>query len=192
MTILSILKYAFLATSMLSTSSMAAVKKSTTSFLTECPNTLPAHCRAEFAKENLNKYMCIREHQADTGLLHSAGIVQLSEDAAETGKQIGMVYFSNQLRKWSDNTLDGDVVGKQHGHCVEVSKTSKLACYFHFNVQDKGRLTAEAEFDLNNFPNAVLVITGGTGDFSGVKGHGCTFADVPFNSSTFTYHFQYQ
>ena len=73
--------------------------------------------------------------------------------------------------------IDGSTLGTQSGHCVMVVTDGKLGCYFHFNLSEgdmTGRITAEALFDLTNFPVANLVVTGGTGDFTGIAGSGCT------------------
>jgi len=56
-----------------------------------------------------------------------------------------------------------------------------------------GRITAEALFDLTAFPNANLVITGGTGDFTGISGSGCTsiIPGFEFEGTTFIYNFSF-
>jgi len=90
----------------------------------------------------------------------------------------------------------GDAIGTQTGHCVQVEEETALACYFNFNVKYgtmTGRITAEALFDLSSFPNANLVITGGTGDFVGISGSGCT-STIPgfdFEGTTFIYNFNF-
>lgn len=82
--------------------------------------------------------------------------------------------------------------------CVQVSfeeENEKLACYFNFNIQDRkaghGRITAEALFDLENFPSANLVITGGTEDFEGIVGKGKTEKIEGEDRDTFIYNFEY-
>ena len=83
-------------------------------------------------------------------------------------------------------------MGKQIGHCVEVEIGMELACYFNFKFDTekyKGRITAEASFPMLEFPKANLVITGGTGDFTGIVGSACT-AEVPgSDGTTFIYNF---
>jgi hypothetical protein len=104
---------------------------------------------------------------------------------------VGIVYFTNDIVV----PEFGASMGTETGHCIQVSDT-QLACYFNFKIKtDKlsGRILAEALFDLPNFPNANLVITGGTGDFLGASGHGCT--TTPKNSNnvaTVIYNFSYK
>ena len=114
--------------------------------------------------------------------------------SAANGTSVGIVYFANDIVV----PEFGAAMGTETGHCVEVWKENQLACYFNFNIKtDKlsGRILAEALFDLTgtNFPNANLVITGGTGDFLGASGHGCT--TTPKNSNnvaTVIYNFSYK
>ena len=82
--------------------------------------------------------------------------------------------------------------------CVQVSFVEgkeELACYFNFNVDNgekqRGRIMAEALFDLENFPAAELVITGGSGDFEGIVGSGKTEAIEGETRDTFIYNFEY-
>ena len=107
------------------------------------------------------------------------------------------VYFSNNIVKpKAGQPNGGSPLGTQSGHCVIVEVGKSLACYFNFHVTQgdmKGRITAEALFDLTKFPAANLVITGGTGDFTGMAGSGCT-SIVPgflFSGTTFIYNFNY-
>lgn len=158
------------------------------------PVDLFAHCEQPIG--SLPYQISIQELQSPAGPRHSEGILSLSAgDGA--GQDVGLVWFSNDIVEPIEGQFKGDVsMGSQSGHCVLVEEDSLLACYFNFNVQtaDKmGRITAEALFDLTNFPNANLVITGGTGDFTGIKGAGCT-TTVPgfdFDFTTFIYHFTY-
>jgi len=153
-----------------------------------------AHCEQPI--DSLPYQLTIQELQSPAGPLHSDGILSLSAGDGD-GQNVGLVWFSNDIVEPVEGQLKGDVaMGTQTGHCVMVEKDSLMACYFHFNVQtaDKmGRITAEALFDLTNFPNANLVITGGTGDFTGIKGAGCT-TTVPgfdFEGTTFLYTITY-
>jgi len=107
------------------------------------------------------------------------------------------LYSNHHDRPQQEGELfGGELLGTQTGHCVRVEEGSLLTCYFNFHLVNgamTGRITAEALFDLNAFPNANLVITGGTGDFTGIKGGGCT-TTVPtfeFEGTTFIYNFVY-
>lgn len=82
--------------------------------------------------------------------------------------------------------------------CVQISfeaDKNELACYFNFKIDngkgEVGHITAEALFDLENFPTAELVITGGTGDFEGIIGSGMTAAIEGETRDTFIYNFEY-
>ena len=81
-------------------------------------------------------------------------------------------------------------MGRQTGHCVEVEIGVELACYFNFRFSTPnitGRITAEGSFPLAEFPNANLVLTGGTGDFEGIYGSACT--ESLGSSTEFLYNF---
>lgn len=142
------------------------------------------------------KYLLsIQEIQSPTGPRHSDAIQNTGGDPA-AGTGLGYVWFDNDLVKPGF----GPSMGDQTGHCIQVSyddASPKLACYFNFNVDDEdgcsGRITAEALFDLANFPQANLVITGGTGAFEGIRGSGCTQAidDLPEGVASFIYNFSY-
>jgi len=157
-----------------------------------------AHC--EQPLDALPYKIAIQELQSPAGLRHSAGILGMLSGADGPGTNLGMVWFSNDIVEPQEGAaLGGDALGTQTGHCVLVEGTSSdglLACYFNFNViygEMTGRITAEALFDLNNFPAANLVITGGTGDFTGIAGSGCT-STVPgfeFDGTTFIYNFSF-
>ena len=73
---------------------------------------------------------------------------------------------------------------------MEVHTDVNLACYFRF-ILEGGSFTAEALFDLKNFPNADLIITGGTGDYRGIAGTGVT-ENIVEDDSTFIYNFEYK
>jgi hypothetical protein len=169
-------------------------------------NDLTAHCEQD---PYLPYVLSIQELQAPSGFAHSDGILDLLSESAETddvdaaklaGKAVGMIYFSNTLYVPGTTTK----MGRQSGHCVQVDfaeESASLACYFNFNIEQKpgrlsGRITAEAHFDLPNFPNANLVITGGTGDFHGISGNGCTTkvqeGNPFFEKETFVYNFNYE
>jgi len=139
----------------------------------------------------------IQELQAPAGPMHSDGILSFMTGVDGPGQEMGFVYFSNSIVEPVDGEqFGGSPLGTQSGHCVLVEVDSKLACYFNFHVTEgdmTGRITAEALFDLNNFPAANLVITGGTGAFTGIAGSGCT-SIVPgfdFEGTTFIYNFNY-
>ncbi|KAG7351209.1 hypothetical protein IV203_010569 [Nitzschia inconspicua] len=135
----------------------------------------------------------IQELQSPPGPRHSAGIVRVGRTPAariEEGKQVGLIWFDNDLAVPST----GAPMGTQTGHCVEVSANSLLACYFRFDLdaaEGKGTITAEALFDLAVFPTADLTITGGTGDFLGIIGSGFTFPPENFDGTTFFYTLNY-
>lgn len=151
-----------------------------------------AHCEQGPDRKYL---LSIQELQSPTGPRHSDAIQNTGGDP-NLGTGLGYVWFDNDLVKPNF----GASLGDQTGHCIQVSYAEdggKLACYFNFNVNDdsgcSGRITAEALFDLSSFPNANLVITGGTGDFHGIRGNGCTQAidDAPEGVATFIYNFSY-
>jgi hypothetical protein len=85
----------------------------------------------------------------------------------------------------------GEPAGTQTGHCVQVWDGVQLACYFNFKLL-KGNIVAEALFDLTDFPNADLVITGGTGKYLGIIGSAKTRAPPDFDGTTFFYDFKYR
>jgi hypothetical protein len=145
---------------------------------------LPSHCQAWEHPYSFS----IQELQSPVGDRHSNAIVQLVGGQGGAGEQFGFVYFNNDIVVPGSNKK----LGTQQGHCVEVYKGNSLECYFNFNVKNKGRITAEASFDLTQFPNASLVITGGTGDFAGISGHGCTSVIGQFNGNTFVYNFNFE
>ena len=164
---------------------------------TRPPTNRFAHCEQPVGA--LTYQIAIQELQSPAGLRHSDGILEVLSGAA--GTNLGMVWFSNDIVEPQEGTaFGGDALGTQTGHCVLVEGTPEedglLACYFNFNVingEMTGRITAEALFDLNNFPEANLVITGGTGDFTGIAGSGCTTRVPGFESegSTFIYNFSF-
>lgn len=86
-------------------------------------------------------------------------------------------------------------MGKAIGHCVEVEVGVGLACNFNFKFDTKtvkGRITAEASVPLLEFRKPNLVITGGTGHFTGIVGSGCTREIPGSDGSTFIYDFVFQ
>jgi len=150
-------------------------------------------------QDSLQYSISIQELQSPAGPRHSDGIVHLSDDGTQA-KTLGFVFFSNDIVEPKvGEAKGGNPMGIQTGHCIEVEVDKLLACYFNFNVRStskSGRITAEALFDLVNFPAANLVITGGTGDFTGIAGTGCTSNKVPgledeFDSTSFIYNFNY-
>jgi hypothetical protein len=151
-----------------------------------------AHCEQPVG--SLSNQIAIQELQSPAGPRHSDGIVSVGEGEATS---LGFVWFDNDIVvPVEDETEGGKSLGVETGHCIQVHADKGLACYFNFNLTEgdkKGRVTAEALFDLTDFPNANLVITGGTGDFKGIVGHGCT-SKVPgsdSNGTTFIYTFDY-
>jgi hypothetical protein len=158
------------------------------------------------AKYDSFKTIEIQELQSPPGERHSnaiintpgmkevEGIPKLQDDKAE-GLSTGLVWFANDLVVPGTGGFEGgEPMGTQTGHCVEVWVGKELACYFNFNLdaaEGKGSITAEALFDLVEFPNAKLTITGGTGDFTGIVGSGYTSAPENFDGTTFFYTFDY-
>lgn len=153
------------------------------------------------ADRNMKYSIAIQELQSPNGPRHSDAILTVStgDSSTDIDKSIGIVWFSNDIVKPRPGSLTGGApLGEQTGHCVQVDfreEAGKLACYFNFNVvgEKTGRITAEALFDLSNFPAADLVITGGSDDFAGIVGSGCTslVPDFDFEGSTFIYNFWY-
>lgn len=141
----------------------------------------------------------IQELQSPAGPKHSDGIVYAPKKGPKKqlrGKTVGLIYFANDLVVPNTGGFYGGTpMGTQTGHCVQVWLDTQLACYFRFAVdavEGKGIIMAEALFDLTNFPNADLVITGGTGDFLGIVGGGTTAAPANFDGTTFMYNFDYK
>ncbi|KAL3904262.1 MAG: hypothetical protein SGILL_010136, partial [Bacillariaceae sp.] len=135
----------------------------------------------------------IQELQSPAGDRHSVGILDIGTGDKSLGENIGLVWFDNDLAV--PNTGGGTPMGTQTGHCVEVWVGKNLACYFNFKLDTpdglQGNILAEALFDLENFPDAELVITGGSGDFLGIVGTGVTSAPADFDGTTFFYTFDY-
>jgi len=163
---------------------------------TETPD-IYAHC--EEPLDTLPYSFAIQELQSPAGPRHSDAIVRLTDDGTQA-KTLGFVFFSNDIEEPKvGEAKGGDPMGIQTGHCIEVEVDKLLACYFNFDVSSTskyGRITAEALFDLANFPAANLVITGGTGDFTGITGSGCTSNKIPgseneFDGTSFIYNFNY-
>lgn len=139
----------------------------------------------------------IQELQSPPGPRHSNAIIDAPAGGNKTlGLTTGFVWFSNDLAVPDTGGLNGGTpMGTQTGHCVEVYAGVQLACYFRFALdarEGKGIINAEALFDLTNFPNADLTITGGTGDFMGIIGSGVTSAPANFDGTTFFYTFDYK
>jgi hypothetical protein len=149
---------------------------------------LPQHC--EQRVQPGMQVLRIQELQSPPGARHSDGIVATAGDP-DQGTSLGYVYFHNDIV----DPTSSEPMGTQSGHCIQVHNGVQLACYFNFRIKQAnghyGRLTAEALFDLGNFPAANLVITGGTGEFRGIVGSGCT-EDVDAANGTFIYNFVYQ
>jgi len=149
-------------------------------------NRLGDHCEQHPSKKTF--LLSVQEIQSPPGTAHSDGIVY-TQGSFENASSVGLVYFSNKIVDPSNN---GTSMGKQTGHCVEVEIGEELACYFNFKFETKlfgGRITAEATFSLPEFPNANLVITGGTGDFTGIVGSACTRKVPGSDGTTFIYDF---
>jgi hypothetical protein len=149
------------------------------------------HCEQSFGVfDTTVSLVSVQELQSPPGPRHSDGIVATAGDPNQ-GTSLGFVYFSNDLV----NKDNGSPMGKQSGHCIQVYNNEQLACYFNFDIEQSGgpsgRITAEALFNLPEFPDANLVITGGTGDFHGIVGDGCT-EDIDAANGTFLYNFQYK
>ena len=129
-----------------------------------------AHC--EQPLDSMPHQITIQELQSPAGYQHSDAILNFETGADGPGQNLGVVWFSNNLVVPEAGQIKGTVpLGTQTGHCVEVETGNLLACYFNFKIESgerTGRILAEALFDLGNFPSANLVITGGTGDFSGI------------------------
>jgi len=148
---------------------------------------------------NKFKTIKIQELQSPAGERHSDGIVTTPSSMIDgkkmDGYATGLVWFANNLVVPETGGFEsGTNMGTQTGHCVEVWIGKQLACYFNFNLdteEDKGTITAEALFDLTNFPSAKLTITGGTEDFTGIVGSGYTTAPEEFDGTTFFYTFDY-
>jgi len=68
--------------------------------------------------------------------------------------------------------------------------SNNAVCHVVPIIYCSGCITAEAMFDHSSFPNANLVITGGTGDFQCIQGSGCTqaIANLPEGLNTFIYN----
>jgi len=156
-----------------------------------------AHC--EQPLDSMPYQITIQELQSPAGYRHSDGILNFETGLDGLGQNLGCVWFSNNLVEPEAGQIKGTVpMGTQTGHCVEVETGNLLACYFNFKIENgdmTGRILAEALFDLNNFPAANLVITGGTGDFKGIVGSGCTSVVPGYkfedDETTFLYNFSF-
>ena len=139
------------------------------------------------------KTLSLQELQSPPGPKHSNGIVFAPESGVSAdGTAIGLVTFANNLVVPGTGGWEGGTpAGTQTGHCVQVWDNTQLACYFNFHLEG-GRIIAEALFDLVNFPNAEVIITGGTGDYLGIVGDGKTEAPPNFDGTTFIYRFNYK
>lgn len=143
------------------------------------------------------KTISVQELQSPPGLKHSDGIVSVPPGGDPSlGESVGLIFFANDLVVPATGGFNGGTpMGTQTGHCVSVWVGVQLACYFRFDIdsdEGKGVILAEALFDLTNFPDADLVITGGSGDFLGIIGTGRTSAPRNFDGTTFFYHFWYK
>jgi hypothetical protein len=135
--------------------------------------------------------LSVQELQSPNGPRHSAGIISSGVGSTAAGTAAGLVTFANELVVPGTGGFNGGTpAGTQTGHCVMVWDNTQLACYFNFALLD-GRILAEALFDLTNFPNANLVITGGSGKYLGIVGTGKTRAPDVFDGTTFFYDFEY-
>jgi hypothetical protein len=147
------------------------------------------------------KTVVIQELQSPPGPRHSDAILDVIGPPADknAGTDIGLIWFHNDLAVPDGTLAGGAPMGVQSGHCVEVWVGTALACYFRFELDTpddlKGTITAEALFDLTDFPAADLTITGGTGDFLGIVGSGKTslgnLPAQPGGITTFLYTFDY-
>jgi hypothetical protein len=146
--------------------------------------------QAQRSKKRMHK-LSVQELQSPTGPRHSNGIIATAPGSTAAGTAAGLVTFANELVVPGTGGFNGGTpAGTQTGHCVMVWDQTQLACYFNFALLD-GRILAEALFDLTNFPNANLVITGGSGKYLGIVGTGKTRAPVDFDGTTFFYDFEY-
>jgi hypothetical protein len=137
--------------------------------------------------------LSVQELQSPPGPKHSTGIVfSPSTGNATLGTSVGLIYFANNLTVPGTGGFNGGTpAGTQTGHCVQVWDGVQLACYFNFNLL-KGRILAEALFNLTDFPSVELVITGGTGKYHGIIGCAKTRKPPVFDGTTFFYDFSYQ
>lgn len=137
--------------------------------------------------------LSLQELQSPAGPRHSDGIIFAPDSGiSAVGTSAGLVTFANDLVVPGTGGFDGGKpAGTQTGHCVQVWDETQLACYFNFNLE-KGRILAEALFDLTSFPSAELVITGGSGDYLGIVGTGVTRAPEDFDGTTFFYDFEFK
>jgi hypothetical protein len=142
-------------------------------------------CSASAATLNVQVLM------SPPGDKHSKGIFSLPANAS-LAESMGFAFFANNLVA---PDAGGKPMGTQTGHCVEVWRGKELACYYRFKITDssdrKGTFTAESLFNLQDFPSADFVITGGTGDFLGIIGSGKTSKPANYDGTNFFYNFDY-
>jgi hypothetical protein len=139
--------------------------------------------------------LSVQELQSPSGDKHANGILSIPANTS-SAESMGFVFFANNLVVPDTGGFTSTKpMGTQTGHCVEAWRGKELACYFRFkitgNSDRKGTFTAEALFNLQDFPSADLVITGGTDDFLGIIGSGKTSKPANFDGTTFFYNFDY-